>query len=524
MLEIKNLKIRINKEDCYDELFFINYLTKYLNKKYSFNPTNIKLTNLSLDARTKELYYLVSAIFKLKNERIKLPKNIFHYHENEDYLYLKNLKKDDIDKKIIICGMGPAGMFNALILRKAGFDVTIIEQGKKVEDRTRDIELLNEKGILNPTSNIQFGEGGAGTFSDGKLTTGINSPYIKYILETFHLFGAHSNITYDAMPHIGSDTLKEVIKNFRMKLIDMGVKIYFETKLINIKDHIVITNNEEYNNLYFDELVLATGHSAIYIYHLLDQLKIEMSPKNFSVGVRIEHLEKDISNNQYHGDYPNLPAAPYKLVTHLNERSLYSFCMCPGGFVVNSTSDKARLVTNGMSNQKRDNINSNSALLVGINVEDYYHGSIFDGIKFQQEIEEKAFNKEYPYYYPIQTVGSLLYDLPNQINKIKPTIKPGYYYGKVDDVFPKYVVDTLKEGLINIQKKMDVFKESDAVMTFPETRSSSTIRIERTNNLSTSIANIYAAGEGSGYAGGITSSAVDGIKIALKIMEKYEVK
>ena len=273
--------------------------------------------------------------------------------------------------------------------------------------------------------------------------------------------------------------------------------------------------------MYFDELVLACGHSAFDVYHILNELKVVMSPKNFAVGVRVEHPQSLISNRQYHGDYPNLPAANYKLVTHLDSgRSVYSFCMCPGGYVLNSTSDEHRLVTNGMSDFKRDGSNANAAILVNVNVDDYYRGNLFDGVRFIQDIEEKAYNPQYPYYYPIETMEDFLNNTNNKdLKGIEPSIKPGYYFTKIKEILPPFVTNSLKEALIIFNDKIKGFSEC-GLITAPETRTSSAIRIDRSLDGSTSIGEIYAVGEGAGYAGGIMSSAVDGIKIALKIIDK----
>ena len=519
MLEIRNIKIKIDKNINYTKEYLLDYGKRIIEKKIRKKIEQISLKQKSLDARKKEIYYVLSYLFSVKDEDKIKNKDIYKYLEKDEYLKLKNLKRINENKKVVIVGMGPAGLFSALVLSNAGFDVTIIERGKKVEDRIKDINNLEDKGILNTESNVQFGEGGAGTFSDGKLATFISSPYIKYILETFVSFGSNDDILYEANPHIGSDNLRKILINFRLSLLDNNVSINYETKLLDFDDHYIYTKNDK---IAYDELILATGHSASDIYQLLEKKQIKMKPKNFAVGFRIEHNQKELSKLLYHDNYPNLPAANYKIVTHLDDnRTMYSFCMCPGGEVINSTSDENRLVTNGMSNNKRDNVNANSALLINVNVENYYHNNIFDGLKLQKEIEEKAFNKDLPYYYPVQTVGSFLQRNNNEITDIIPSIKPGYYLTDLKNIYPKYISDSLRDGLLNLEQKWPGFIKDSLILTAPETRTSSTITIERNADLSSTKPNLYVAGEGGGHAGGITSSAVDGIKIALKIIEKY---
>lgn len=523
MLKIKNIRLLINPSDekrDYD--YFIKEAQKEINKKYHISTVDeIKIYNLSIDARHKDLYYNLDVLVKCNNEKRYHHKNIEKFIDDKDYLTLKNIKKKDYNRKVVVIGMGPSGLFNAYILARAGFDVTIVERGKKVEEREADIDNFFKTGNLNTESNVQFGEGGAGTYSDGKLSTGINSPYIRYILETFNKFGAPLDITYDANPHIGSDVLKDVIKNFRNELVSLGVNILFNTKLIDFDNEFaVIKKDNNISKIPYDKLVLAVGHSATDIYELLKKKQIDLEPKNFAGGIRIEHLQKDISKARYHGDYPNLPPANYKLVTHLdNGRSVYSFCMCPGGYVVNASSEEGHLVVNGMSNNLRDNVNANSALLVNIIVDDYYHGDILDGVYFQKDIEKKAYEIG-GYRAPVQLVGDFLEGIPStKVGKINPSIKSGYVLTKIDDIFPAFITDSLKEGITKFDQMIEGFSDHDAVIIAPETRSSSAIRIKRNDELMTSMPNVYAIGEGAGYAGGITSSAVDGIKIALKIIE-----
>ena len=526
MLKIQNIKYPIEKDEVvsYDKL--IDYIYKHISKKYKpKNLCNVELVKKSLDARTPDLSYVLSAVFSCSNEQSLLKnKTITKYTTPKEIIELNNLKTK-IRRKVLVVGMGPAGLFNAYILNKVGIDVTLIEKGSKVEERIQKVDKFFETGILDEDTNIQFGEGGAGTFSDGKLGTNVDSPYIKFILETLVKFGANKDILYEAKPHIGTDILRTVIVNIRKYLIEQGVKVMFNTKLIDFDNNSAsLLSNDEKHTEYYDYLVLAVGHSATDIYNLLKQKQVELEPKNFAIGVRIEHLQSEINKVQYHGEYYYLPAADYKLVAHINDRSIYSFCMCPGGYVVNASSEQGCLVTNGMSNNKRDANNANSALLVNVNVEDYYQGDVLDGVSFLRKYESLAYEKYGNFTVPVQLVGDFINSTPSvALGSVTPTIKPAYKLGSIEDVLPDFVVNTLREGLKVLDTKLHGFAASDAVMSAIETRSSAPVRIKRTSNLSTSIPNVYAAGEGSGYAGGITTSAIDGIKIAMKIIENCEV-
>lgn len=525
MLKLGNIKYQIKKDEFVTYDMLIDYLYKYISKKYKVkNLCNVELFKKSLDARTKDLAYVLTAVFSCSNEQALLKdKNITKYTTPKEIIELNTLRiKRRI--KVLVVGMGPSGLFNAYVLNNAGFDVTLIDKGDCVEERVKKVNTFFEKGILDESSNIQFGEGGAGTFSDGKLGTNVDSPYIRFIFEKLVEFGANKDILYEAKPHVGTDILREVIVNIRKYLIASGVKVMFNTELIDFNDTSAkLLYNKEEKIEYFDYLVLAVGHSATSIYELLKKKEVELEPKNFAVGVRIEHLQNMINEVQYHGVYENLGAADYKLVAHVGNRSLYTFCMCPGGYVVNASSENGCLVTNGMSNNKRDSMNANSALLVNVNVEDYYNGDVLDGVRFLKKYETLAFNKYGGFIAPAQLVGDFLNDVPStKLGSVIPSIKPGYKLGTISDVLPSFVVDTLKEGLLMLDKKLYGFASSDAVMTAIETRSSAPVKIKRTSFLTTSIPNVYAVGEGSGYAGGITTSAIDGIKIAIQIIKKVE--
>ena len=460
-------------------------------------------------------------------------KNIEKYEKNFIFTkeYIETKRCENINTHIIIVGMGPAGLFAAWVLAHQGFDVMIIEQGKKVEERIKDIDDFQNNSNLNVYSNIHFGEGGAGCFSDGKLQTNVNTPFCEYVFETFVSKGADQNILYETMPHIGTDVLRKVIINMREQLLTLGVKILYNHEVFDFNPN----NKEIYchdlkelkdKKISYDKLILACGHSAKNIYEMLKKYKAEMKPKNFSVGVRIEHLQKNINKALYHGDYPNLPPASYKLVSHLNNgRSCYSFCMCPGGYVVNATSTPNKIITNGMSFHARNSSQANSALLVGINADDYYHGDILDGLKYVEQIESKAWqavnqnNQNNKYLTPV----CLLKDFMNKkastkLGKIIPSVKPGYAFYNIWEILPDYVCEAIKDSIYFFNKKIPGFNDGDAVISAPETRTSSVITILRNEeSYEASIKDVYVIGEGSGYSGGITTSCIDGVKCAMLI-------
>lgn len=504
----------------------LKFLKSFVKNNYHIEDTStLKIAKKSLDSRkNKPLAYIYAVTLELdknKEEKlIKKCKSISEVKDDETLKYIKNLNSEK-DENILVCGMGPSGLFCAYLLNKAGFKVTLIDRGSSVEERINQVEEFFNTGKLS-SSNVQFGEGGAGTFSDGKLGTNVSNPLINYIYEIFHNYGASEEILYDAHPHIGTDKLRIVVKNMRDDMIKKGVKVLFNTQLIDIKENkAIVKNNEETYPISFDSLVLAIGHSAVDTYELLNNLKMEMAPKPFSMGVRIEHLQEDINVSQYHGKYDFLPPADYKLFTHLsNGRCVYTFCMCPGGYVVNASSEEGYLVTNGMSNEARENINSNSALLVNVNVDDFYKGNPLDGVYFQKHYEKKAYDISSNYFAPTTIVKDFLNGVAStKIGDVTPTIKPGYTLCDISECLPEFVSSSLKEGIVELDKKLKGFANPNAVLTAIESRSSSPVRLVRDNNYMTSIKDVYAIGEGAGYAGGITTSALDGLKCALKLIK-----
>ena len=419
----------------------------------------------------------------------------------------------------VIVGFGPAGMFAALYLARVKARPIIIERGDKVLERQTKVKNFFTNKVLDEESNVVFGEGGAGTFSDGKLQTNLSSPLIRFILEEFVKHGANSDILVSNYPHIGTDILANVIPNIRKEIETLGGTFYFNTCF---KDYDkqgdlieVVTSRGSFKT---NHLILGLGHSAYDTIKMLYEKGIKMSPKPFSVGVRIEHTQDMINSSQYGSFKDMLPPANYKLVTHLKERSVYTFCMCPGGYVIPSQNGHKRIVTNGMSNNKREGKNANSALLVEVKVSDYYKSSPLDGFNFIKEIEEKAYNITKDFRAPANLVGEFLEGkVASSTRSITSTYPHGLIFTDLARVLPDFVINGLKEALPLLDKKLSGFSFSDAILIAPETRSSCPCQFVR-NDYETSVKGIYAIGEGSGYAGGITSSAIDGLKCAIKIV------
>ena len=424
----------------------------------------------------------------------------------------------------IIIGSGPAGLFAAFILAKAGASPLVLERGKPVEARQRDIEAFQQTGVLNPDSNVQFGEGGAGTFSDGKLNSGIHNPLCRAVLEIFAAHGAPEEILYEAKPHIGTDRLRTTIANLRNQIIALGGEIKFEEKAeaLLIEDQKICgvkTNKGTYSA---DQVILAIGHSARDTFEMLREAGISMEQKAFSVGARIEHPQSLINEAQYGKYAPFLGAADYKLSYHTAKgRGVYSFCMCPGGVVIGAAGEEGGVVTNGMSNFARDAENANSALLVGILPTDYNQGDVLDGMRFQRAIEQAAFRAGGGNYKaPCQRLGDFMQNRPSSaFGSVRPSYLPGVTLGNLWGLLPDFACESLKEALPIFDRRIKGFSLPDALLTGPETRSSSPIRILRDDTLQSPTARgLYPCGEGAGYAGGIMSSAVDGIRCALKIL------
>lgn len=520
MLRITNIKMPINTG--YDDLF--DKVLKILNTK---ELKSFKISKKSIDARKKtDVFYVYNVDIEIENE--------------EKFLNSKNIKKikdikysfpkgNSLKLRPVIIGTGPAGLFAGLVLAQNGYNPVLLERGDDVDERTKAVNSFWSTGKLNTKSNVQFGEGGAGTFSDGKLTTGIKDFRIKKVLEEFVRFGAPEEILYLSKPHIGTDILKNVVKGIRLEIVRLGGEVRFNQKAERIITEdgkvtkvLVTTKTQEYE-IETNKVILAIGHSARDTFSMLKDIGVKMSAKPFSVGMRIEHSQEMINKSQYGEFSKQLPSADYKLSTHLdNGRGVYTFCMCPGGFVVNASSECGGVVTNGMSNFARNEKNANSAVLVSVTPDDFSTDDPLAGLELQRKIEEAAFLEGGKNYnMPIQTVGSFLKKRKDtKLGKVKPTILPGYKFSEMRNIFPEFITKSIEEALIIFDKKILGFASDDAVLTAPETRSSSPVRIGRDNYNQTNIIGLYSAGEGGGHAGGIISSAVDGIKTAELIVKE----
>ena len=499
-----------------------NELIKIAEKKLKRKPAYFAIKKKSLDARDKEnLRYVYSIEFSTEKQA----------QVEETYEQLPKVKMPD--KPILVVGSGPAGLFCALRLIDHGIKPIVIERGERVEDRAKSIDKFVQDKELDINSNIQFGEGGAGTFSDGKLNTQTHTPLNKDVLKTFVKFGAPKEILWLNKPHLGSDNLKNIVKNMREYILQKGGEIHFSTKLTNLK----ITNNQlqavtlqdlktgETRNLEVSSVVLAIGHSARDTFEMLRSSGVQMRQKEFAVGVRIEHLQEEIGLAQYGKNYKLLPPADYKLVSKTGDRSTFTFCMCPGGFVMPASSEVGGVVVNGMSNYARNERNANSALITQVRYEDFASEDPLAGMEYQRRLEQSAFvagGKNYSA--PVQLVGDFLTNkTSDKFGKVLPSYGAGTSFCDLREVLPTYICESLKLALTDMDRKLKGVCTPDALLTAVETRTSSPVRIERAENLqSVNITGLYPCGEGAGYAGGITSSAADGIRVAEAVFQKLQ--
>lgn len=435
----------------------------------------------------------------------------------------------------VVVGMGPAGLFAALFLARNGIPCVVLERGRDVDERTMDVEHFWKTGSLSRTSNVQFGEGGAGTFSDGKLNTGTHDPRIQTVLAEFVRHGAPSDILWQQKPHVGTDLLRGVVKSIRKELISLGCDVRFECQLTGLKARdgrltaVEFTDEQGgVNELPCDALILAPGHSARDTFQMLLDAAVPMEAKPFAIGVRIEHDQAAVSQAQYGPAWENLPPADYKLACHLPDgRGVFSFCVCPGGQVVAAASDFGQVVTNGMSYRARDGKNINGGLLVGVSPADFGDSHPLAGVRFQEQWEHAAWalgTRDAPALYdparpvfhaPVQTVGDFLLRRPTaRLGDISPTYRPGVTPADLDRCLPGFVSSSLRAALPLLGRRLRGFDHPAALLTGIETRSSSPVRILRGEDGQSPLRGLYPCGEGAGYAGGITSAAVDGIRAA----------
>ena len=508
-------------------------------KRSEHKELTYRILRQSIDARKKpEIFYVYSvAVETGEPEREeKIIRNLRNRNVSK-YAPLKyelpsGTGKSELKGSPVIVGSGPAGLFCAYVLCRCGYAPIVLERGECVEERIKSVENFWNTGVLKTDSNVQFGEGGAGTFSDGKLNTGVNDKKGRnqYVLDTFVSFGAPEEISYKSKPHIGTDILIDVVRNMREYIKENGGCFRFDTKMTGIEtdDKGVCAVLAGDQRIETNCLVLAIGHSARDTFKMLRDLGIEMVQKDFAVGLRIQHPQDMIDRSQYGMNTEDcrrkgLPAADYKLVNHTsNGRNVYTFCMCPGGYVVNASSEAGRLAVNGMSYSGRNSLNANSAVIVGVGRDDFASNDVLAGMEFQRRIEEKAY-KLGNGRIPVQNLGDFRGDdkSAGQAGTV-PCFKGGYEYADLRELFTEDITEALIESIDKFSYTIKDFARTDALLAGVESRTSSPVRILRNEELVGSLEGLYPCGEGAGYAGGITSAAMDGIKVAEKITEKYK--
>jgi len=532
MIRISQIKLSIK----YSENDMLKAIAKAL-RVPTQKVKSFHLVKKSIDARKEEVKFIFTIDAEVTLEGKETESSLINRCHNVNITISENSQykfsptgDQKLPNRPVVVGTGPAGLFAAWLLAKHGYQPLVIERGSQITKRVQTVEHFWKSNELNPECNVQFGEGGAGTFSDGKLNTMVKDAFHRYklIMDTFVQFGAPSELLYLNKPHIGTDKLRSVVENMRNDIINLGGEVRFESKLSDLiiqQGKLVAIEVDHKEKIPCDVLIPAIGHSARDTFDMFLQRGVKLTPKAFAIGLRIEHKQSVISQSQYGRDYIHLPAADYKL-THQTTlgRGVYSFCMCPGGFVVNASSEVGHLAVNGMSNYKRDEDNANSAIVVTVLPEDFGGEGPLRGMEFQRKWEQAAYQIGKGTV-PVQLFGDLLRDKDSvTIGGITPNIKGSYCLTNLTNCLPSQVTEAIKEGVLAFDRKIKGFANEEAVLSGVESRTSSPVRIERDETYQSNISGIYPCGEGAGYAGGITSAAMDGIKVFEAIASVYAAK
>ncbi len=517
MIKIQGLRLRPGEQE--------SHLMEKARRELGTEIKGFKVLRRSVDARKKPEVWLVYTIAVMtENEERVLKrcrsKQVSQYTETKYSFPYQRLR---LANRPVVVGTGPAGLFCALMLARIGAQPILLERGKNVDERAEDVSHFWNTGILDTESNVQFGEGGAGTFSDGKLNTGVNDPRMRMILEEFVKHGAPASILIDSAPHIGTDYLRTVVINIRNEIISLGGEIRFQHKMVGLISAqgmisgILVRADDKTYSLDTHHLVLAIGHSARDTFEMLLENEIPMEQKRFAVGVRIEHAQKDITKAQYGAEITGLPASSYKLACHPETgRGVFSFCVCPGGIVVGAASETGHVCTNGMSDYARNGSNINGGLLVSVGPEDFGTDHPLAGMYYQRRLEKAAFQLGGGNYHaPAQKVGDFLRNVPSfGPGRIVPTYQPGVVWTNLHACLPEEITQSLELAIPILGKKLHGFDDPDAVLIAVESRSSSPVRIVRDESGQSAVKGLFPCGEGAGYAGGIMSASADGIRTA----------